>query len=125
MSPHISTLLAEDQESERLASVLGAISSHAQKMFELLTLSLGLVSAATSSAAAVTGASGTADASGQLIQPSTYTAPGRFPTSVYKTYYGSPTATSAQVQPVISDPVSVSIVGTVLSHDELITTYTA
>jgi hypothetical protein len=40
------------------------------------------------------------------IQPSTFTAPGAFPTSVYNTYYNSPTATSAQVQPVISDPVT-------------------
>ena len=40
--------------------------------------------------------------------PSAYTAPGAFPTSVYKHYYNSPTATSAQPQPVIYDPVSVS-----------------
>ena len=42
------------------------------------------------------------------LGPSAYTAPGVFPTSVYKHYYNSPTATSAQPQPVISDPVSVS-----------------
>ncbi|KAI0660496.1 sphingomyelin phosphodiesterase [Cubamyces menziesii] len=40
------------------------------------------------------------------LGPSAYTAPGVFPTSVYKHYYNSPTATSAQPQPVISDPVS-------------------
>ncbi|KII93956.1 hypothetical protein PLICRDRAFT_695030 [Plicaturopsis crispa FD-325 SS-3] len=40
------------------------------------------------------------------IQPSTYTVPGAFPTSAYDKYYNSPTATDAQVQPVISDPVS-------------------
>lgn len=67
--------------------------------------------------------------SGDAIQPSTYTAPGAFPTSVYSKYFNSPTQTSAQVQPgdqfpivrtlytlltfsflfqVISDPVTVS-----------------
>ncbi|OJT08975.1 hypothetical protein TRAPUB_109 [Trametes pubescens] len=40
------------------------------------------------------------------LGPSVFTAPGAFPTSVYKHYYNSPTATSAQPQPVISDPVS-------------------
>jgi sphingomyelin phosphodiesterase len=39
--------------------------------------------------------------------PSAFTAPGTFPTSVYSKYFNSPTATSAQVQPVISDPVLV------------------
>ncbi|KAH9897978.1 sphingomyelin phosphodiesterase [Cubamyces lactineus] len=43
------------------------------------------------------------------LGPSAYTAPGAFPTSVYKHYYNSPTATSAQPQPVISDPVSHEI----------------
>ncbi|KAH9962705.1 Metallo-dependent phosphatase [Lactifluus volemus] len=37
--------------------------------------------------------------------PSTFTAPGTFPTSLYQSYYNNPTATSAQPQPVISDPV--------------------
>ncbi|KAJ3489575.1 hypothetical protein NLI96_g2003 [Meripilus lineatus] len=41
-----------------------------------------------------------------LLGPSAFTAPGSFPTSVYQHYYNSPTATSAQVQPVVSDPVS-------------------
>jgi len=45
----------------------------------------------------------------QSIQPSTFTAPGAFPTSVYQKYFNSPTATSAQVQPVISDPVTVCV----------------
>ncbi|KAF8167475.1 Metallo-dependent phosphatase-like protein [Crassisporium funariophilum] len=40
------------------------------------------------------------------IKPSTFTAPGAFPTSVFTKYYNQPTATSAQVQPVISDPVT-------------------
>lgn len=48
-----------------------------------------------------------------LIGTSTFTAPGVFPTSVYSKYYNSPTATSAQVQPVISDPA------TVCSHSHL------
>lgn len=34
---------------------------------------------------------------------STFTAPGKFPTSLYSKYYNSPTQTSAQVQPVITD----------------------
>ena len=42
------------------------------------------------------------------IGTSTFTAPGAFPSSLYSSYYNSPTATSAQVQPVISDPVTVS-----------------
>jgi len=42
------------------------------------------------------------------IGTSTFTAPGAFPTSLYSKYYNSPTATSAQVQPVISDSVTVS-----------------
>ncbi|KAK7058586.1 hypothetical protein VNI00_002222 [Paramarasmius palmivorus] len=46
---------------------------------------------------------------GQLIHPSTFTVPGAFPTSVYSNYYNNPTATSAQVQPVISDPVTNKI----------------
>ncbi|KAG6897501.1 hypothetical protein C0992_000931 [Termitomyces sp. T32_za158] len=41
-----------------------------------------------------------------LIVPQNFTAPGMFPTSVFTKYYNNPTATSAQVQPVISDPVT-------------------
>ena len=41
------------------------------------------------------------------IQPSTFTAPGTFPTSVFSKYYNTPTATSAQPQPVVTDPVTV------------------
>ncbi|TCD68079.1 hypothetical protein EIP91_011532 [Steccherinum ochraceum] len=37
--------------------------------------------------------------------PTAFTAPGAFPTSLYKHYFNNPTATSAQVQPVITDPV--------------------
>ncbi|KAI5116890.1 hypothetical protein M0805_004635 [Coniferiporia weirii] len=36
---------------------------------------------------------------------SRYTAPGRFPTTLFSSYYNDPTQTSAQVQPVVSDPV--------------------
>lgn len=39
--------------------------------------------------------------------PSSYVAPGVFPTQLYASYYNDPTATSAQPQPVISDPVLV------------------
>lgn len=41
--------------------------------------------------------------------PSAFTAPGVFPTSAFSKYYNSPTATSAQVQPVVSDPVLVRV----------------
>ena len=41
--------------------------------------------------------------------PSSYAPPGVFPTSLYNSYYNNPTATSAQPQPVISDPVLVRI----------------
>ncbi|RDB29530.1 Sphingomyelin phosphodiesterase [Hypsizygus marmoreus] len=40
------------------------------------------------------------------ISPSTFTVPGAFPTSVFTKYYNNPTATSVQVQPVVSDPVT-------------------
>jgi hypothetical protein len=39
--------------------------------------------------------------------PSTFAPPGAFPTRLYSSYYNDPTATSAQPQPVISDPVLV------------------
>lgn len=37
---------------------------------------------------------------------SVFTVPGPFPTSLYSQYYNNPTATTAQPQPVISDPVT-------------------
>ncbi|KAF8259132.1 sphingomyelin phosphodiesterase [Lactarius quietus] len=37
--------------------------------------------------------------------PSSFAPPGPFPTSWYQSYYNNPTATAAQPQPVISDPV--------------------
>ncbi|EMD41863.1 hypothetical protein CERSUDRAFT_147242 [Gelatoporia subvermispora B] len=43
--------------------------------------------------------------SGDTLGPSSFVAPGAFPTSVYKSYYNDPTGTSVQPQPVISDPV--------------------
>ncbi len=45
--------------------------------------------------------------SADTFGPSAFAAPGAFPTSLYRHYYNSPTATSAQPQPVISDPVTV------------------
>ena len=45
-------------------------------------------------------------------QHSVYTVPGAFPTSLYSLYYNNPTATSEQPQPVISDPVTVSVIST-------------
>jgi sphingomyelin phosphodiesterase len=50
-------------------------------------------------------ASSVVHAQNNTFGPSAFTAPGAFPTSVYSRYYNNPTATSAQVQPVISDPV--------------------
>ncbi|KAG2363419.1 sphingomyelin phosphodiesterase [Suillus spraguei] len=41
--------------------------------------------------------------------PSSYAVPGAFPTSLYSQYYNNPTATSAQPQPVISDPVTYEV----------------
>lgn len=41
--------------------------------------------------------------------PYSYAVPGAFPTSLYSHYYNDPTATSAQPQPVISDPVTNEI----------------
>ncbi|CCL98101.1 uncharacterized protein FIBRA_00095 [Fibroporia radiculosa] len=40
------------------------------------------------------------------LGPSAYTVPGVFPTSVFQSYYNDPTATTAEPQPVISDPVT-------------------
>lgn len=42
------------------------------------------------------------------LGPSAFTAPGRFPTSAFSTYFNNPTQTSEQVQPVVTDPVLVS-----------------
>lgn len=55
------------------------------------------------------GASRVLAASSLTYGPDTFTAPGAFPTSLYKSYFNSPTATAAQVQPVISDPVTHKI----------------
>lgn len=41
------------------------------------------------------------------LGPTDFTAPGRFPTAVYGKYFNNPTQTSEQVQPVITDPVTV------------------
>ncbi|TFK69069.1 Metallo-dependent phosphatase [Pluteus cervinus] len=45
-------------------------------------------------------------ADGLQFGPSTFVAPGAFPTTAYKSYFNNPTATSAQVQPVITDPIT-------------------
>ncbi|KAG1723693.1 sphingomyelin phosphodiesterase [Suillus lakei] len=50
-----------------------------------------------------------ADTSTTNTVPSVYAVPGAFPTSLYSHYYNNPTATSAQPQPVISDPVTNEI----------------
>ncbi|OBZ68610.1 Sphingomyelin phosphodiesterase 2 [Grifola frondosa] len=42
------------------------------------------------------------------LGPSAFTAPGAFPTSVYRQYYNSPTATSAQPQPHKTYPFSLT-----------------
>ncbi|EGN94903.1 hypothetical protein SERLA73DRAFT_171272 [Serpula lacrymans var. lacrymans S7.3] len=55
---------------------------------------------------AVTHVETRARTSNGTIQPSNFTVPGAFPTSVFSEYYNSPTATSAQAQPVISDPIT-------------------
>ncbi|KAG1890807.1 sphingomyelin phosphodiesterase [Suillus subluteus] len=50
-----------------------------------------------------------ADSSTASTVPSSYAVAGAFPTSLYSQYYNNPTATSAQPQPVISDPVTHEI----------------
>ena len=59
---------------------------------------VGLVSSAATTAGSV------------ALGPSSFAVSGVFPKSVYSAYYNNPTATSAQPQPVISDPVLVSTV---------------
>ncbi|KAF8230055.1 hypothetical protein L208DRAFT_1438751 [Tricholoma matsutake] len=41
-----------------------------------------------------------------LISSANFTVPGAFPTSAFSKYYNEPTGTSAQAQPVVSDPVT-------------------
>jgi len=41
--------------------------------------------------------------------PLTFTAAGAFPTTAFTRYFNSPTQTSEQVQPVVSDPVEVRV----------------
>jgi sphingomyelin phosphodiesterase len=48
--------------------------------------------------------------------PSSFAPPGPFPTSLYQSYYNDPTATAAQPQPVISDPVLVRIFTTFVNR---------
>ncbi|KAH9838386.1 sphingomyelin phosphodiesterase [Rhodofomes roseus] len=49
-----------------------------------------------------------------------YTAPGVFPTSLYESYYNDATATSAEPQPVISDPVTHKIYPYWLTNPETV-----
>jgi hypothetical protein len=48
-------------------------------------------------------------ASSLTYGPPSFAAPGLFPASLYSSYYNNPTATAAQPQPIISDPVLVRI----------------
>ncbi|EJD54425.1 sphingomyelin phosphodiesterase [Auricularia subglabra TFB-10046 SS5] len=62
--------------------------------------------AAVSSALLATSAPATVTQAAELtFGPSTYVAPGTFPTAAYAHYYNSPTQTTEQVQPVVTDPV--------------------
>jgi len=47
--------------------------------------------------------------------PSTFTAAGAFPTNAWKSYYNSPTQTTEQVQPIVTDPILVPFGFLVLS----------
>ncbi|KAF7302948.1 SER THR protein phosphatase family protein [Mycena kentingensis (nom. inval.)] len=51
-----------------------------------------------------------AASSASTFATSVFTAPGRFPTTMFTRYYNSPTQTSVQVQPVIKDPVETGLV---------------
>ncbi|EPT05669.1 hypothetical protein FOMPIDRAFT_1110912 [Fomitopsis schrenkii] len=54
------------------------------------------------------------------LGPSVFTAPGAFPTSLYRAYYNDPTATTAQPQPIITDPVSFEVYPYWLTNPETI-----
>ncbi|KAL6304774.1 Metallo-dependent phosphatase [Sparassis latifolia] len=54
------------------------------------------------------------------LGPSAYTVPGPFPASIYQSYYNDPTATAAQPQPVISDPVTHEIFPYALTNPDTI-----
>ncbi|KAF8899142.1 Metallo-dependent phosphatase-like protein [Infundibulicybe gibba] len=53
-----------------------------------------------------------------LITPSTFTVPGRFPTTAFTKYYNNPTATASQVQPVVSDPITHETYPLVLTNPD-------
>lgn len=55
-----------------------------------------------------------------VLEQTAYTAPGTFPTSVFRAYYNDPTGTKVQVQPKISDPVSVCSFYLVFRRPQLI-----
>ncbi|KAG7099737.1 hypothetical protein E1B28_001552 [Marasmius oreades] len=75
-------------------------------MKRLAVLAVVLAGLGATVVAQSTSASAVQDNPDVKIQPSTFTVPGAFPTSVYAKYYNNPTATDAQVQPVISDPIT-------------------
>ncbi|KAJ7070534.1 sphingomyelin phosphodiesterase [Mycena amicta] len=51
-----------------------------------------------------------ASAVSEKFATSVFTAPGRFPTTMFTKYYNNPTQTAEQVQPVIKDPVETGVV---------------
>ncbi|KZT73123.1 Metallo-dependent phosphatase [Daedalea quercina L-15889] len=61
-----------------------------------------------------------AAAQSNTLGPSAFTAPGAFPTSLYRSYYNDPTATTAQPQPIISDPVTHQVYPYWLTNPETI-----
>ncbi|KAF7347369.1 SER THR protein phosphatase family protein [Mycena venus] len=60
--------------------------------------------------ATVLAAAGTKSTTGTQVAPSVFTAPGKFPTSMFTKYYNNPTQTASQVQPIIKDPVETGVV---------------
>ncbi|KAF9062914.1 sphingomyelin phosphodiesterase [Rhodocollybia butyracea] len=66
-----------------------------------------------------------AAASASGFPTTVFTADGKFPTSIFSKYYNDPTATSAQPQPIISDPVTHEIYPLELTNpDDIPTTDT-
>ncbi|KAH9838385.1 sphingomyelin phosphodiesterase [Rhodofomes roseus] len=61
-----------------------------------------------------------AAAQGNALGFSVFTAPGAFPTSLYRSYYNDPTVTTAQPQPIISDPVTHQVYPYWLTNPETI-----
>ncbi|KAF7307444.1 SER THR protein phosphatase family protein [Mycena indigotica] len=51
-----------------------------------------------------------ASTTSQKFATSVFTAPGRFPTTMFTKYYNNPTQTASQVQPLVKDPVETGLV---------------